>query len=112
MRQLQGIPVVQRQPIGGDDPYGRVDSLAWSDAERKHGKAAKIKDFPKEHKVKRFRVMLSIVRNHSACATLVWVCRKPVAWKTGQTTCTVKQGLLSDDMPQHSRSPTATTVLA
>lgn len=40
-------------------PYRRVDSLAWSDSERLHGKLVKIRGFPKEHKVKLFRVVLS-----------------------------------------------------
>ena len=33
--------------------------LAWSEAERQHGKVVKIKGFPKDHKVKLFRVVLS-----------------------------------------------------
>jgi hypothetical protein len=43
---------------GGERPYGRVDSLAWSEWEIVHGKRIKIKDFPKEHKVKLFRVVV------------------------------------------------------
>ena len=145
-------------------PYRRVDSLAWSAAERKHGKLIKIKDFPKKHKVKLFRVVLSpqrteyvvtndltqddtraaqdacslrwkieqfhretkqltglercqcrkarIVRNHIACAILVWVRLKQVAWETGQTIYMVKKGLLSDYMRQQLRSPTVSMVLA
>jgi hypothetical protein len=44
---------------GGSAPYRRVDSLAWAATERTHGKVVKIKGFPKEHKVKLFRVVLS-----------------------------------------------------
>jgi hypothetical protein len=44
---------------GGAQPYQRVDCLAWSDAERQHGKIIKVKGFPKDHKVKLFRVVLS-----------------------------------------------------
>jgi hypothetical protein len=44
---------------GGAAPYRRVDSLAWSVHERTHGKLVKIKGFPKAHKVKLFRVVLS-----------------------------------------------------
>jgi len=44
---------------GGTSPYCRVDSLNWSTSERRHGKLVKIKGFPKEHKVKLFRVVLS-----------------------------------------------------
>lgn len=43
-------------------PYRRVDSLTWSDQERRQGKTIKIKGFPKEHKVKLFRVVLSTQR--------------------------------------------------
>lgn len=40
-------------------PYRRVDSLLWSLPEHKQGKVIKIKGFPKDHKVKLFRVVLS-----------------------------------------------------
>ena len=46
----------------GAAPYRRVDSLDWTRAERKHGKVIKIKGFPKDHKVKLFRVVLSTQR--------------------------------------------------
>jgi hypothetical protein len=44
---------------GGTQPYRRVDSLEWTNAERQHGKVIKIKGFPAQHKVKLFRVVLS-----------------------------------------------------
>ena len=47
---------------GGARPYGRVDELEWSKAEKRHGKTVKIKGFPKDHKVKLFRVVLSTQR--------------------------------------------------
>jgi hypothetical protein len=47
---------------GGEQPYQRVDSLAWSPAELAHGKPIKIKGFPKEHKVRLFRVEVSTHR--------------------------------------------------
>ncbi len=47
---------------GGREPYRRVDGLQWSDAEKAHGKVIKIKGFPKDHKVKLFRVVLSSQR--------------------------------------------------
>jgi hypothetical protein len=47
---------------GGERPYSRVDALAWSETEKRHGKLIKIKSFPREHKVKLFRVELSIQR--------------------------------------------------
>jgi hypothetical protein len=43
-------------------PYRRVDGLQWSDTEKAHGKIVKLKGFPKEHKVKLFRVVLSTQR--------------------------------------------------
>jgi hypothetical protein len=43
---------------GGEYPYQRVDRLDWSQEELKRGKLIKIKDFPKEHKVKLFRVVV------------------------------------------------------
>jgi len=47
---------------GGDQPYHRVDCLQWSEMERAHGKVVKLKGFPKSHKVKLFRVVLSTQR--------------------------------------------------
>src|SRR5215207_3130444 len=43
---------------GGEKPYQRVDELDWSQKEFKKGKLIKIKGFPKEHKVKLFRVVV------------------------------------------------------
>jgi hypothetical protein len=45
---------------GGAQAYGRVDALIWS--EKQHGKIVKIKGFPRDHKVKLFRVVLSTQR--------------------------------------------------
>ncbi len=47
---------------GSGQPYQRVDGLTWSAQELEHGKTIKIKGFPKEHKVKLFRVVLSTQR--------------------------------------------------
>jgi DDE family transposase len=44
---------------GGEHPYQRVDALGWSDEELKRGKLIKIKGFPKNYKVKLFRVVVS-----------------------------------------------------
>src|ERR1700722_13617466 len=46
----------------GESEYRRVDSLVWSEAEITGGKTIKIKGFPKMHKVKLFRVVMSIHR--------------------------------------------------
>ena len=43
----------------GAKSYQRVDSLDWDNQELTGGKTIKIKDFPKEHKVKLFRVEVS-----------------------------------------------------
>ena len=47
---------------GGTQPYRRIDSLEWTDAELQQGKVIKIKEFPATHKVKVFRVVLSTQR--------------------------------------------------
>jgi hypothetical protein len=47
---------------GGVTPYRPVDSLTWTETESQHGKLIKIKGFPKDHKVKLFRVVLSTQR--------------------------------------------------
>lgn len=47
---------------GGQKPYQRVDSLAWDAASLTHGKIIKMRGFPKEHKVKLFRVEVSTHR--------------------------------------------------
>ena len=41
----------------GTTPYQRIDSLEWNDTEQKSGKRVKIHKFPKNHKVKVFRVV-------------------------------------------------------
>lgn len=47
---------------GGTCDYRSVDSLAWSAAQLAHGKVVKIKGFPRDHKVKLFRVEVSTHR--------------------------------------------------
>src|SRR5579859_1802299 len=44
---------------GGEHGYARMDSLTWRDEEVQHGKLLHIKDFPKGHVVKVFRLVLS-----------------------------------------------------
>jgi hypothetical protein len=43
---------------GGEHPYGRVDALEWSEEELERGKLIKVKGFPKDHKVRLFRVVV------------------------------------------------------
>lgn len=47
---------------GGERPYQRVDALTWNEQELATGKTTKIKGFPKQHKVKLFRVVVSTHR--------------------------------------------------
>lgn len=47
---------------GGQHPYHRVDSLVWNETELGHGKPLTIKGFPKDHKVRLFRVTVSTHR--------------------------------------------------
>jgi hypothetical protein len=47
---------------GGTHPCQRVDSLDWSAAEATSGKTIKIKGFPRDHKVRVFRVEASTRR--------------------------------------------------
>jgi hypothetical protein len=44
---------------GGTQPYRRVDSLEWGEAELVQGKKVKLRGFPKEYKVQLFRVVVS-----------------------------------------------------
>ena len=44
---------------GGERGYQRGDSLKWTECEVQHGKTLHIKDFPKGHQVKLFRLVLS-----------------------------------------------------
>jgi hypothetical protein len=43
---------------GGEHPYRRVDALTWSERELERGKLIKVKGFPREHKVRLFRVVV------------------------------------------------------
>lgn len=44
---------------GGSDPYKRIDQLQWSPGEYQQGKLIKVRGFPKDKKVKLFRVIVS-----------------------------------------------------
>ena len=44
---------------GGVQAYVHVDTLKWSEEEKQRDKVVKINGFPKDHKVKLFRVVLS-----------------------------------------------------
>ncbi|CAA9333441.1 Mobile element protein [uncultured Leptolyngbya sp.] len=47
---------------GGTQPYQRVDELSWSVDELQHGKLIKVRGFPRDKKVKLFRVPVSTNR--------------------------------------------------
>lgn len=46
----------------GNKPYQRIDQLEWTNSELKDGKLIKVNKFPKNHKVKLFRVPISTNR--------------------------------------------------
>jgi len=50
---------------GGTEKYKQIQQLEWSDDELKQGKIVKINGFPKEHKVKLFRVAVTSNRTVS-----------------------------------------------
>jgi hypothetical protein len=61
-RKIYYCPLKDNRQVddsGGSQSYRRVDSLEWTEAEKRHGKLIKIKGFPGDHKVKLFRVVLS-----------------------------------------------------
>ena len=47
---------------GGVEKYKQIEQLSWSREERQRGKLIKIKNFPKDKKVKLFRVTVSTDR--------------------------------------------------
>jgi hypothetical protein len=62
LKKLYCCPIKANRLIDDSDktrPYRHADSLLWSIDELKHDKIVKIKDFPKHHKVRLFRVVLS-----------------------------------------------------
>jgi hypothetical protein len=44
---------------GGEEPYRRIDQLSWRATEAQQGKLIKVRGFPKDKKVKLFRVIVS-----------------------------------------------------
>lgn len=71
MRHIEGLHKVYYCPLkanrqvdetGGEGGYQRVDSLIWTAYETQHGKSVHLKDFPKGHQVKLFRLVLSAQR--------------------------------------------------
>lgn len=65
LKKVYYCPIKDNRQVddsGGDQAYCRVDTLKWSEEEKRRGKVVKIKGFPKDHKVKLFRVVLSTQR--------------------------------------------------
>jgi hypothetical protein len=52
----------QTNESGKPGDYHRVESLPWTPEEQAHGKRVHLKDFPKAHQVKLFRLLLSTKR--------------------------------------------------
>ena len=57
-------PLKSNRQISQDpeEPYARVDSLTWSTTELESGKMVHVKNFPKGHQLKLFRLVLSSQR--------------------------------------------------
>ncbi len=141
-----------------------MDSLAWGAAAQLPGKSVHVKDFPKGHRLHRFRLVLStertdyvitndqtqhstddtqmvcairwrieqlhreakqvtglescqcrkarIQRNHIACAFLVWLRLKDMAYQSKRTVYQIKSGLVSEYLIQQLQSPMLRMVLA
>lgn len=65
LRKIYYCPLKDNRQVddsGGEEPYHRVDELAWTSHEWAHGKLIKIKGFPKDYKVKLFRVAVATHR--------------------------------------------------
>jgi hypothetical protein len=65
LRKIYYCPLKDNRQVDdsrGARPYRRVDSLEWTAAELGRGKRIKLKGFPKEHKVRAFRVAVTTNR--------------------------------------------------
>ena len=83
---------------GGIRPYQHVSKLIWTDEEAVAGKTIKVRGFPKDHKVKLFRVVVSshrtdgVITNDAACLSTEEahsMCR--LRWRIEQLHREVKQ---------------------
>jgi hypothetical protein len=80
------------------EPYNRVDSLTWSDAEIEAGKTVHLKKFPKGHQLKLFRIELStqrteyvVTNDHSQDSSDATRQESAIRWKIEQFHREVKQ---------------------
>lgn len=71
MRHIERLGKVYYCPIkknrlvdqtGGAEPHRNVETLSWSVSEQTHGKTVHLKNFPKGHRVKLFRLVVSTDR--------------------------------------------------
>ena len=65
LKKLYYCPLKSNRRVddsGGNQPYQRLDELVWSVEDLQQGKLIKVRGFPKEKKVKLFRVTVSTHR--------------------------------------------------
>ncbi len=71
MTQIESLDKIYYCPLktnrlvddtGGQNPYKSIDRLVWNESELLQGKLIKIRNFPKDKKVKLFRVTVSTNR--------------------------------------------------
>jgi hypothetical protein len=122
---LQGTPDFTVKLFRFDFPTGKRDFIVTNDltqawtptAQQVCGWRNKIEEFHRE--VKQLTGLgycqcrlERIIRNHSACAFLVWVHLKHVAHQTARTIYQIKHDLLSDYLRRELRQPTVKMRLA
>ena len=71
MRHIERLEKIYYCPIkknrlvdetGGAEPHENVENLSWDERDRAHGKIVHLKNFPKGHRVKLFRLVVSTDR--------------------------------------------------
>lgn len=65
LQKIYVCPIKDNRLVDDSDaqrPYRRVDKLDWSEAEQRKGKLIKIRGFPKGHRVRLFRLVVSTHR--------------------------------------------------
>lgn len=93
--------------VAGQQPYQCVDELTWNQEEEEQGKLIHIKDFPKGHQVKLFRLLLSTERRD-------YVATNDLSQNNTSDTLAVcaQVGRLSSFTAKPSRSPELSNVNA
>ena len=65
LKKIYYCPIKKNRNVDdtdGQQPHQRVDQLTWTKTEETHGKTIHLKNFPKGHRVKLFRLVLSTKR--------------------------------------------------